>query len=67
MYKNTKGGGDVKKGKYDPFAYIPLDPTLLNKRVRKQAIEKFKKFARASKKKGASVAGGGRSKARKRS
>lgn len=27
-----KAGGDIKKGKYDPFAYIPLNKQMLNKR-----------------------------------
>ena len=31
-YKSKKAGGDVMKGKYDPFAYVRFDPTALNKR-----------------------------------
>lgn len=32
-YKSKKGQGDVlKEGKYEPFAYIKLNPKTLNKR-----------------------------------
>jgi len=27
-----KAAGDVKKGKFEPYAYLPLDYTSLNKR-----------------------------------
>jgi hypothetical protein len=32
QYKSSKGQGDGKKGKFDPFAYVPLDPKMTNKR-----------------------------------
>lgn len=31
-FKAKKAGGDVKKGKLDPYAYIPLSRTSMNKR-----------------------------------
>ena len=38
-YKSTKGSGDVlKKGKYEPFAYIQLNPKMLNKRNKKENL-----------------------------
>lgn len=41
-YKAAKAGGDIKIGKYDPFAYIPLDPKLLNKRKKHKAVNALK-------------------------
>jgi hypothetical protein len=36
-------GGDVRKGKLEPFAYMPLDPRDLNRRnVKNRRIMKFK-------------------------
>lgn len=32
QFKSSKGEGDGKKGKLDPFAYVPLDPRMTNKR-----------------------------------
>lgn len=41
-YKSEKGRGDVlKKGRYEPFAYIKLNPKMLNKRYRDKAVESF--------------------------
>ncbi|ORX63932.1 NUC173-domain-containing protein [Basidiobolus meristosporus CBS 931.73] len=31
-YKAKKAGGDVKKGRLDPYAYVPLNPTALKSR-----------------------------------
>jgi len=43
-FKTTKAQGDVKKkdSKYEPFAYVPLDPRQLNKRRRLHAHKNFK-------------------------
>jgi len=42
VYKSAKGKGDVlKAGKLEPFSYIQLNPTLLNKRKKQQAISSF--------------------------
>ncbi len=42
-YASQRAGGDSKrKGqKFDPFAYIPLDPTALNKRKRANSARKY--------------------------
>jgi len=49
QFKAKKAGGDVKIGKLEPFAYIPLDMKNLNKRRRQQAVLPFKAIARGSK------------------
>jgi len=43
-YKSAKSSGDVKKkgSKFEPFAYVPLDPRQLNKRRRLHAHTKYK-------------------------
>ncbi len=42
VYKSNKGQGDVlKKGKYEPFAYIQLNPKMLNKRNKDKAVKTF--------------------------
>lgn len=42
VYKSAKGAGDVlKPGKHEPYAYIKLNPGMLNKRSKKQAVEAF--------------------------
>jgi len=42
-YRSTKAHGDVKrKGRPDPFAYIPLSKSVLNKRNRAKAAGQFK-------------------------
>ena len=50
MYKSKKGEGDVKKGKFDPFAYVKLDPKNLNRRragrTADQYSDMFKKKSR---------------------
>ncbi|KAK9890843.1 hypothetical protein WA026_012189 [Henosepilachna vigintioctopunctata] len=54
-YRSKKAKGDVKKkNKLDPYAYLPLQRTTLNKRKKKKAISQFKNIVRAVKK-GASV------------
>lgn len=41
-YQSTKGKGDVlKAGKYEPFAYIQLNPKMLNKRHKEKAVKSF--------------------------
>ncbi len=41
-YKSAKGEGDtLKAGKYEPFAYIQLNPKMLNKRYKTKAIQSF--------------------------
>jgi hypothetical protein len=41
-YKSEKGHGDtLKAGKYEPFAYIQLNPKMLNKRNKTKAIKSF--------------------------
>ncbi|XP_060581938.1 RRP12-like protein [Ruditapes philippinarum] len=50
-YKSKKGGGDVKKvGKHDPYAYVPLDFTSLNKRKQAKMKGQFKNLVRGAKK-----------------
>ena len=50
-YKSQKGQGDVlKKGKYEPFAYIKLNPKMLNKRNRDKAVKSFEGFVSHGKK-----------------
>jgi len=50
-YKSNKGRGDVKKkGKPDPFAYIPLNHKTLNKRKAVKSHGVFSKVVKAAKK-----------------
>jgi ribosomal RNA-processing protein 12 len=50
-YKSKKARGDVKKeGKPDPYAYIPLDMSSLNKRKRAKMKGQLKNFVRGAKK-----------------
>ena len=46
-FKSKKSGGDVKKksSKFEPYAYVRLDPRLLNKRKKAQAQKQFKGLA----------------------
>jgi ribosomal RNA-processing protein 12 len=49
-YKATKAGGDMKrKGKPDPYAYVPLNPQSLNKRKRAKLSGQFKNIIKAAK------------------
>ncbi|KAJ0406910.1 hypothetical protein P43SY_001761 [Pythium insidiosum] len=42
-YKAKKAGGDIKKkGKLEPYAYIPLDPKLMAKRNKRSAVNRYK-------------------------
>lgn len=42
-FRAKKAGGDVKKkGKFEPYAYIPLDPKLMAKRNKRNAVNKYK-------------------------
>ncbi|KAH9249371.1 hypothetical protein BASA81_012902 [Batrachochytrium salamandrivorans] len=51
-FKAKKAGGDAKyKGaKTDPYAYIPLDPRLLNKRKKHVAVARFQGVGKVGKK-----------------
>lgn len=50
-YKSKKGGGDVKrKGKPDPYAYVPLDFRNLNKRKQAKLKGQFKNLVKGAKK-----------------
>jgi len=48
-FKAKNAGGDVKKGKLDPFAYIPLDNRLVNKKKRGHASKGLKAVLSGSK------------------
>ncbi|KAL6079675.1 pre-rRNA processing protein, variant 2 [Balamuthia mandrillaris] len=49
-YKSSKAGGDVKKeGKFEPYAYLPLDPKNLNKRRKHKAVAQFSNLVSAAK------------------
>ncbi|CAB0020940.1 unnamed protein product, partial [Nesidiocoris tenuis] len=49
-YRSKKGRGDVKrKGKPDPFAYLPLRRDALNKRKRMKAMGSLKNVLKAAK------------------
>jgi len=42
-YRSKKAGGDMKKkGKLEPYAYIPLDPKLMANRNKRTAVSKYK-------------------------
>uniref|UniRef100_W5L078 Ribosomal RNA processing 12 homolog n=1 Tax=Astyanax mexicanus TaxID=7994 RepID=W5L078_ASTMX len=50
-YKSKKGKGDIKKkGKCDPFAYIPLQKAQLNRRKKAKLQGQFKGMVRGAKK-----------------
>ncbi|KAL3050287.1 hypothetical protein OYC64_012343 [Pagothenia borchgrevinki] len=50
-YKSKKGKGDVKKtGKHDPYAYIPLKKSQLNRRKRAKLQGQFKGMVRGAQK-----------------
>jgi len=50
-YKAKKAYGDVKKtGKPDPFAYLPLQKSSLNKRKRAKINGQFKSVVKATRK-----------------
>ncbi|XP_031825723.1 RRP12-like protein [Nomia melanderi] len=50
-FKAPKAGGDVKKkGKPDPYAYIPLTRSALNKRKKKKNASKFHGIVKSAKK-----------------
>jgi hypothetical protein len=41
-YKSTKGKGDVlKQGTHEPYAYIKLNPEMLNPKKKAQAVASF--------------------------
>ncbi|XP_062852235.1 RRP12-like protein [Trichomycterus rosablanca] len=50
-YKSKKGKGDIKKkGKHDPYAYIPLKKDQLNRRKKAKLDGQFKGLVRGAKK-----------------
>jgi ribosomal RNA-processing protein 12 len=50
-YRSTKAAGDMKKpGRPDPYAYLPLNPRMLNKRRRLHAYKQFENVITAAKK-----------------
>lgn len=49
MFRATRARGDMKKGKLQPYAYIRLDPSMLNKRKQNQALGKFNNLIGAAK------------------
>ncbi|XP_053976899.1 RRP12-like protein [Hylaeus volcanicus] len=50
-YKAQKAGGDIKKkGKPDPYVYVPLSRSVLNKRKRKRNASKFKGIVKGAQK-----------------
>jgi ribosomal RNA-processing protein 12 len=49
-YKSKKAKGDVKKkGKPDPYAYLPLQRSAINKRKRSKAAGQFKNIIKGAK------------------
>lgn len=41
-FRAKKAGGDMKKkGKFEPYAYIPLDPKLMAKRNKRNAVDRY--------------------------
>lgn len=41
-YRAKKAGGDMKKkGKLEPYAYIPLDPKFMAKRNKRNAVDRY--------------------------
>ncbi|TGZ37069.1 RRP12-like protein [Temnothorax longispinosus] len=50
-YRATKARGDIKrKGKPDPYAYVPLTRSILNKRKKKKNAGKFQSIVSGTKK-----------------
>uniref|UniRef100_H2YY65 RRP12 HEAT domain-containing protein n=1 Tax=Ciona savignyi TaxID=51511 RepID=H2YY65_CIOSA len=51
QFRSKKSGGDVKKkGDVQPYAYVPLNSAVLNKRKRKKVAGQYKGLVRAAKK-----------------
>lgn len=51
MFKSKKATGDMlKKGQYEPYAFLPLNPKQLNKRSRSSAANKFENVVSAARK-----------------
>ncbi|GBM06240.1 RRP12-like protein [Araneus ventricosus] len=53
-YKAKKAGGDIKRGRYEPYAYVPLNRQALNRRKQVKIKGQFKSFVNAAKR-GAAV------------
>jgi hypothetical protein len=50
-YRSPKAAGDMKRaGRPDPYAYLPLNPRMLNKRRRLHAYKQFENVIKAAKK-----------------
>ena len=50
-FKAKKAGGDVKqKGTHEPYAYLPFDSSVLNKRKKKKLSGQYKGLIKAAKK-----------------
>jgi ribosomal RNA-processing protein 12 len=49
IFKAKKAGGDVKRGAIDPYAYLPLDARLGNKKKKAQASKALKAVVQGSK------------------
>lgn len=42
QYRSAKGKGDnLKAGQHEPYAYIRLNPAMLNQKKKQQAIQSF--------------------------
>jgi ribosomal RNA-processing protein 12 len=51
MYRATKGGGDIKvAGAPEPFAYVPLNPRMMNRRQKTKATRQFESVVGAARK-----------------
>lgn len=47
-FKAKKAGGDVKKGKFEPYAYVPFNKQALNRRKQVKFKGQFKRFVNAA-------------------
>lgn len=47
-FKAQKAGGDIKKGRVEPYAYLPLNPASLNKRTKRKAVGQWRGVVRAA-------------------
>eukprot|EP00742_Colponemidia_sp_Colp-10_P007043 GILJ01007559.1.p1 GENE.GILJ01007559.1~~GILJ01007559.1.p1 ORF type:complete len:1269 (-),score=253.53 GILJ01007559.1:82-3888(-) len=66
-YRSHKAAGDVKKqGRPDPFAYIQLNPKMLNKRKRLKAVRSFETVLHKSSAKAPAGTGTGTANAKKK-
>ena len=48
-YASRKGAGDIKRqGKMDPYAYVPLQPKMMNRRNARKSKEQYKALINAN-------------------